>query len=460
MKMFLQYFLFIIFTVLVYSSACLSTFQQDHQHSDYRGLVHAENETGLGHRHPPQSRQEIKRESGFLKFRRLLSANAGLSNSARSKRSRSTGYLVNVDKFGARADGTDDTKAFTQAWKKACSTPNSIFLVPARKVYHLKPITFEGPCQSGITMRIGGTIRASTLMSDYEQDRRIWIKFEKLRDFSVEGGGVISGNGQIWWPKSCKVDKKQPCLGAPTAMTFDKCTNVKVTNLRIKNAQQMHLTFRDCTNVEASNLKVKSKGSSPNTDGIHVSGSRNVQILNSDIGTGDDCISIVSGSNKVRAAGIKCGPGHGISIGSLGKNGDEDHVSDILVNTATFTGTTNGVRIKSWQGGRGYAKNIVFENIVMRNVTNPIIIDQFYCDKKEKDCKEQKNAVQVNSVSYRNIKGTSATEKGIIFECSATFPCEGVRMENVQLTHKGRSSLAACNNIHVQQIGNNTPQCN
>ena len=72
----------------------------------------------------------------------------------------------------------------------------------------------------------------------------------------------------------------------------------------------------------------------------------------------------------------------------------------------------------------------------------------------------QKNAVQVNSVSYRNIKGTSATEKGIIFECSATFPCEGVRMENVQLTHKGRSSLAACNNIHVQQIGNNTPQRN
>ena len=112
MKMFLQYFLFIIFTVLVYSSACLSTFQQDHQHSGYRGLIHAENETGLGHRHPPQSRQEIKRESGFLKFRRLLSANAGLSNSARSKRSRSTGYLVNVDKFGARADGTDDTKVY------------------------------------------------------------------------------------------------------------------------------------------------------------------------------------------------------------------------------------------------------------------------------------------------------------------------------------------------------------
>jgi hypothetical protein len=29
-------------------------------------------------------------------------------------------------------------------------------------------------------------------------------------------------------------------------------------------------------------------------------------------GAGDDCISIVSGSEFVRATGIFCGPGHGI----------------------------------------------------------------------------------------------------------------------------------------------------
>lgn len=59
----------------------------------------------------------------------------------------------------------------------------------------------------------------------------------------------------------------------------------------IKNAQQMHLNFRNCTNVEASNLKVKSNGTSPNTDGIHVSGSRNVQIINCDIGTGTENVA-------------------------------------------------------------------------------------------------------------------------------------------------------------------------
>ncbi|CAI9103055.1 OLC1v1001483C1 [Oldenlandia corymbosa var. corymbosa] len=385
-------------------------------------------------------------------------------NSARRKpksqpRSSSTRFVVNVDNFGAKADGTDDTQAFMKAWDKACSTKGSLFLVPLRKVYHLKQISFEGPCESDITMRIQGKIRASTERSDYEKDPRVWIKFENLINFNVDGGGVISGNGQVWWPKSCKIDKSQPCVGAPTAVTFSKCTNLKVTNVKIKNAQQMHLTFHECSNVEASNLKVKSPGKSPNTDGIHVTGSTNVQILNSDIGTGDDCISIVSGSDNVRAMGIKCGPGHGISIGSLGKDGAEDRVSNVLVSGVRFTGTTNGVRIKSWQGGRGYAKNIVFQNIRMQNVTNPIIIDQFYCDKKGHDCKMQKNAVHIENVLYKNIIGTSASDEGVIFQCSEAFPCEGVKMQNVQIKYNGRSSVASCSNVNVQELGANTPKC-
>ena len=37
------------------------------------------------------------------------------------------------------------------------------------------------------------------------------------------------------------------------------------------------------------------------------------------------------------------------SIGSLGANNSWAHVSDVLVEKATLLGTTNGVRIKTWQ---------------------------------------------------------------------------------------------------------------
>jgi len=37
------------------------------------------------------------------------------------------------------------------------------------------------------------------------------------------------------------------------------------------------------------------------------------------------------------------------SIGSLGADNSEAEVSNVVVNRAALTGTTNGVRIKTWQ---------------------------------------------------------------------------------------------------------------
>jgi hypothetical protein len=67
------------------------------------------------------------------------------------------------------------------------------------------------------------------------------------------------------------------------------------------------------------------------------------------------------------------------SVGSLGKYPSLNGVTNVTVKGVSFTGTDNGVRIKTWQGGKGFAKGLTFENIRMDNVRNPIIIDQYYC---------------------------------------------------------------------------------
>ncbi|XP_057488003.1 polygalacturonase [Actinidia eriantha] len=366
---------------------------------------------------------------------------------------------VDVDGFGAKGDGGDDTKAFEKAWKAACSSTSSAVLLVPKKNYLVRPITFLGPCKSDLTMQIYGTIEASDDRSDYRKDGRHWLVFDSVQNLRVEGGGTINGNGQIWWQNSCKTNKALPCKDAPTALTFYKSKHVIVKNLKIENAQQIHVSFDNCVNVQASNLMVTAPENSPNTDGIHVTGTQNIHISSCVIGTGDDCISIVNGSRKVRVNDITCGPGHGISIGSLGYGNSEAHVSDVVVNGAKLCGTTNGVRIKTWQGGSGSASNIKFQNVEMHNVENPIIIDQNYCD-QDKPCQEQSSAVQVKNVVYKNIKGTCASNVAVTFDCSKRFPCRGIVLEDVDLEIEGGAAAKAlCNNVEISETGVVSPHC-
>ncbi|CAA2983098.1 polygalacturonase-like [Olea europaea subsp. europaea] len=362
---------------------------------------------------------------------------------------------INVQNFGAIGDGsTDDTKAFQDARSEACSSTEAVTLiVPMGKNYLLKPVRFSGPCKSDIRFQIAGTLVASDNPSDYCKDGRHWLIFDSVQDLMLEGGKIINGNGNVWWKNSCKIDKSK-------ALTLYKCKNLVVKGLKIQDAQQIHVSFQKCTNVQASSLSISAPEESPNTDGIHVTNAQNIQISNCTIGTGDDCISIVSGSQNVQAMDITCESGHGISIGSLGSSNSEAYVSNVVVNGAKLSGTTNGVQIKTWQGGSGSASNIKFQNVEMQNVKNPIVIDQNYCD-RAKACKEQSSTVQVKNVVYQNIHGTSASNVAINLDCSKSYPCQGIVLQNVNIVREGDGSVkAVCNNIvNLENLGIVSPLC-
>ncbi|KAL9832709.1 Polygalacturonase ADPG1 [Arabidopsis thaliana] len=364
---------------------------------------------------------------------------------------------VSVSNFGAKGDGkTDDTQAFKKAWKKACSTNGvTTFLVPKGKTYLLKSTRFRGPCKSLRNFQILGTLSASTKRSDYK-DKNHWLILEDVNNLSIDGGstGIINGNGKTWWQNSCKIDKSKPCTKAPTALTLYNLKNLNVKNLRVKNAQQIQISIEKCNKVEVSNVEITAPGDSPNTDGIHITNTQNIRVSNSDIGTGDDCISIEDGTQNLQIFDLTCGPGHGIrSIGSLGDDNSKAYVSGINVDGAKFSESDNGVRIKTYQGGSGTAKNIKFQNIRMENVKNPIIIDQDYCDKDK--CEDQESAVQVKNVVYKNISGTSATDVAITLNCSEKYPCQGIVLENVKI----KGGTASCKNANVKNQGTVSPKC-
>jgi hypothetical protein len=150
------------------------------------------------------------------------------------------------------------------------------------------------------------------------------------------------------------------------------------------------------------------------------------------------------------------------SIGSLGENGATANVSQVQVKNCVMEGTTNGLRIKTWQGGKGLAYNFVYQNISMINVTNPIIIDQYYCPSSQSGpCSNSTDAVQIELVKYTNITGTSFSSTAVSFQCSESVACTSIQLQDISLRQtSGSPARSSCTNARGVAIGiENPPSC-
>lgn len=145
-----------------------------------------------------------------------------------------------------------------------------------------------------------------------------------------------------------------------------------------------HISLLGCKDIKIQHVTITAPENSMNTDGIHIERSSGINVTDSVIGTGDDCVSIGPGSRNVHITKVVCGPGHGFSVGSLGMLKNEQDVVGVTVKNCTLNGTTNGVRIKTWPSSPpGHASDIDFEDIIVNNAFNPIIVDQAYCPHKK-----------------------------------------------------------------------------
>lgn len=156
---------------------------------------------------------------------------------------------------------------------------------------------------------------------------------------------------------------------------------------------------------------------------------------------------------------------------------------NVTVKTVDFYNTMNGVRIKTWgRPSNGYVSNVVFRDITMSNVTNPIIIDQNYCPwqqgcphqvltvivtvisivgRKSKVVRfyfsliVQNSGIKISKVIFSNIRGSSANEVGIKFECSPSQPCRAIQLKNVKLTYNQNPAMISCRYVFGNSSGLN-----
>uniref|UniRef100_A0A7N0ZXN7 Polygalacturonase n=1 Tax=Kalanchoe fedtschenkoi TaxID=63787 RepID=A0A7N0ZXN7_KALFE len=359
----------------------------------------------------------------------------------------------NVVRYGARSGGSiDSSEAFLTAWNLACNAPQpatTLYVPPGR--FLLKSVKFQGPCKSSkITIRIDGTLVAP---SDYHVMGNIesWLFFKNVDGVAIIGG-TLDGQGRGLW--DCKMSGKS-CPPGATSLLFSKSKRIEINGLTSMNSQLFHIVINTCENVKVEGVQVSAPGDSPNTDGIHVQQSSGVTISSSTIGTGDDCVSLGPGTDNLWIENVHCGPGHGIRqvIGSLGKEYEEAGVQNVTVKRVTFSGTQNGVRIKSWaRPSTGFVKNVIFEDITVENSENPIIIDQNYCPHNQ-ECPGETSGIKISGVTYNNIHGTSASKVAIKQDCSSTAPCTNIRLDDVRLTYKNTQAYASCANAKGSTSG-------
>ena len=235
----------------------------------------------------------------------------------------SRGLLHNVCTFDVTTFGVKsgpgnwkaNAEALTKAWVQACQspTPAKVFIPPG--TFEIGPVCLEGPCKSPITFEIQGTVKATTDLTAYTE--RTWFKFEEIDGFQLIGRGTFDGQGPSFWGQS-KCRHNTACrIELPSNVKFCKLKNAEISGFTSLNPPAFHMHLVDSANFTAHSLTITAPGDSPNTDGMHISTSTNVKVMNSRIGTGDDCLSVGQGNSDVTISGILCGPGHGISVGTL-----------------------------------------------------------------------------------------------------------------------------------------------
>jgi polygalacturonase len=300
----------------------------------------------------------------------------------------------NVREFGAVGDGQHkDTGAFVKAVAAAAKAGGGTVLVPPE-------------------VESGATLLGSPDPADYPLRDSGWglerkeisslIYAEKAEDVTIRGHGTIDGQGQHWWrrmgwPSRMKVarDQRTPeeltqlallANGRPQLIRLVGCKLVRIEGLHLINSGSWTIHPLMCEFVTVDGVTIENPVPSPNTDGINPQSCRNVQIMNSRIDVGDDCVTLKSGTNEI---GRKMGRpdenititncvmlrGHGgVTIGSEMSGG----VRNVVVSNCIFQGTDVGIRVKSQRGRGGVVEGFNVANVVMQDVKSAFTITTFY----------------------------------------------------------------------------------
>lgn len=291
---------------------------------------------------------------------------------------------LDITKFGA-APGGDSRAPIQRAIDECAAQGGGMVRVPPGRF-----VTGTLRLKTGVALWLdhGAVLAGSANPKEYEPRRPTenlppdgWacalILAEGAERCGLLGYGSITGGGL----EKPRVPGKPREPFRPRLISFERCREVRVEGLTLRDADRWTLHFYDCDSVQARSLHIRAGYAMYNTDGIDVDGSRNVVISDCDILAGDDCIvlkttnylgdpkpceniTVTNCTLSTRASALKIGTEtharfHNITFSNCTVYGDGDYRPD-----AVCVEAVDGADLR----------NVAVSNIVMRHIRTPVFV--------------------------------------------------------------------------------------
>jgi polygalacturonase len=406
-------------------------------------------------------------------------------HSQTSQASEAPAKVFNVRDYGAVGDGkTLDTQAIQKALDACGQAGGGTVLFPAG-TYLSQPLTLR--TKTTVQIESDATLLADTNQNEYLKTPGNWleakssgdfvpfIEGKKLTDITLAGGGTIDGNGAAWWGEAEKARQIKPgyTLPRPNLIGLQRCQNVRLENITLKNSPKFHFVPADCDGVVVSNVTILAPEHAANTDAIDPSG-HHILITKCTIDVGDDDVAIKAGksgppdqfqSEDITITDCTIRHGHGISIGSETDGG----VRNVTVRNCTFENTENGLRIKSQRGKGGRVENIRYSDITMKNVNPAITLTCYYMNNSAGDTSQpsaaKAGAAQLAStltpvfrdIYISNLTATCQKSAGIITGLPES-KISNVVLENVRISSVTGMAIKNASDVQFKNVQITTEQ--
>jgi polygalacturonase len=304
----------------------------------------------------------------------------------------------------------------------------------------------------------------------------------------IASGGVVSDNGEEWWPSKEAMgaekffkesaDAKRILTKAdyestkeylrPNLVNFVECQDILLDGPTFENSPRYHIIPQQCENLIIRNVKVISPVSGKNTDAIDPSACRNVVIYNCMIDVGDDGVCLKPGAitsqqkpgpaceNVVVADCVVYHAHGGFVIGSESYGG----ARNVSVRNCVFIGTDVGLRFKSARGRGGVIEKIFIDGIQMREiVTDAILFDMYYSGgapdvEARKDLTIRKmepvtdRTPQFQDFFVKNIV-CSGADRAVVINGLPELSIKNMVLENVSITSKRGAFIADADGVQL-----------